>query len=123
MLENINRRGSVEGRTYSNGVIYVAEHEGRVIGVIAGIVFQWSGESLLEASRARKVGRILELFVDPAHRGQNVGTMLMEKIEVFFKQNGCDVSRVEVFGPNVKAYRFYHKLGYHDRTFDMIKKL
>jgi ribosomal protein S18 acetylase RimI-like enzyme len=44
-------------------------------------------------------------------------------MERYFRQNGCDVSRVEVFEPNVKAHAFYQKLGYHDRMFDMIKKM
>jgi ribosomal protein S18 acetylase RimI-like enzyme len=37
--------------------------------------------------------------------------MLAEKMEKHFRENRCDVSRVEVFEPNVKAHRFYRKLG------------
>jgi ribosomal protein S18 acetylase RimI-like enzyme len=113
LLDKVNRK---------NGVIYVAEHEGLVIGFIAGIIFEWSEEELLECVPL-KSGRILELFIDSNFRGQGVGTMLTEKMERYFRQNGCDVSRVEVFEPNVKAHDFYQKLGYHDRMFDMIKKM
>jgi len=113
LLKKVNR---------NNGVIYVAEHKGRVIGFIAGIIFEWSEKELLECVPL-KSGRILELFIDSNYRGQGVGTMLTEKMERYFRQNGCDVSRVEVFEPNVKAHYFYQKLGYHDRMFDMIKKM
>ncbi len=106
----------------NNGLIYVAEHENRVIGFIAGITYFQSFETLLECVPL-KSGRILELFVDSRYRGQNIGMMLTEKMEMHFKENMCDVSRVEVFEPNVKAHQFYRKLGYQDRIIDMIKGL
>jgi len=106
----------------NNGVIYVAEHEGRVIGCIAGIVYESSQEQLLGYIPS-KTGRVEELFVESAYRGQGVGTMLTEKMERYFTQNGCDVARVEVFEPNIEAHHFYQELGYHNDTIDMIKKL
>lgn len=106
----------------NSGVIYVADHENRIIGFIAGMAYSRSREELLEAVPL-KSGRILELFVDPRYRGQKIGTMLTEKMEEYFRQKHCDVSRVEVFEPNVMAHHFYKTLGYHDRTIDMIKKL
>lgn len=113
LLEEVHRK---------NGVIYVAEHKGRIVGFIAGIVYERSEEELLEAYPL-KSGRILELFIDSDYRGQGVGSMLTEKMERSFRQSGCGVSRVEVFEPNVKAHHFYEKLGYGDRIIDMIKKL
>jgi len=106
----------------NNGVIYVAEHEGRIIGFIAGIILRQSKEDLLQCIPST-AGRIIELFVDQQFRGQNIGTTFMKKMEKYFRQAGCDVSRVEVFEPNVEAHNFYRKRGYHDRSFDMIKKL
>lgn len=53
----------------NSGVIYVADHENRIIGFIAGMAYSRSREELLEAVPL-KSGRILELFVDPHYRGQ-----------------------------------------------------
>lgn len=111
MLEEVDK---------NNGVIYVVENEGRIAGFIAGITLRQSKEELLE-SIPSKAGRIIELFLDERFRGQGIGTRLIEKMEEYFRQNGCDVSRVEVFEPNIKAHNFYRKLGYQDRNIDMIK--
>lgn len=106
----------------NNGVIYVAESEGRLIGLIAGIVARQSKEDLLECIPS-KDGIILELFVDAQHRRQKVGTILMQRMEDYFRQNGCDASRVEVFEPNARAHNLYRKFGYTDRVIYLIKKL
>jgi GNAT superfamily N-acetyltransferase len=41
------------------------------------------------------------------HRRQKVATLLMEKVEEYFRQEGCKNSRVEVFEPNVGAHQLY----------------
>jgi ribosomal protein S18 acetylase RimI-like enzyme len=104
-----------------NGRIYVAENKNKIVGFIAGIVYEWSTEVLLECIPL-KSGRILELFVDSKHRRRGIGKMLMRKIEEYFRMSGCNVFRVEVFKPNTEAYQFYQVLGYQDRIIDMIKK-
>jgi ribosomal protein S18 acetylase RimI-like enzyme len=106
----------------NDGVIYLAEHEGHITGLIAVMVEQQSTGDLLECVPS-KGGRILELFVQTRYRGQNIGKLLMEKGEEYLKQQRCDVLRIEVFEPNGKAHDFYKKLGYQDRIIDMIKKL
>jgi GNAT superfamily N-acetyltransferase len=72
----------------NEGIAYVAEHEDRIIGFVAGVIQRQSKEDLLEYVSSTD-GRILELFVDPGHRRQNVGTMLMQKIEGYFKQKAA----------------------------------
>lgn len=72
----------------NEGTAYVAEHEGRIIGFIAGIIHRQSKEDLLECIPSTD-GRILELFIDPQHRRQNVGTMLMQKMKEYFKQKAA----------------------------------
>jgi len=113
MLEDVNKH---------TGIIYIAENEGRIVGFIAGMIPRQSQEESLETVPS-KAGRITELFIDEQFRGQGIGKRLIEKMEEYFRQNGCDVSRVEVFEPNVKAHNFYQKLGYQDRSIDMLKNL
>jgi len=104
-----------------DGIAYVAEDQGRIIGLIAGVILRQSKEDLLECVPS-KDGRILELFVDPQHRGREVGRMLMEKIERYFVEKKCDAVHVEVFAPNLDARAFYRRVGYGDRVVDMMKK-
>jgi len=66
---------------------------------------------------------ILELFVGVPYRRQKVGTTLMQRIEDYFQQKGCDASRVEVFETSDKAHNLYKKLGYVDRVIFMTEEL
>jgi GNAT superfamily N-acetyltransferase len=106
----------------NNGIIYVAESEGRIVGLVVGIMPEQTKEELLERVPFKR-GIVLELIVESGHRRKGVGIMLMESIEGYFKQNGCSVSGVDVFFPNKNAYRLYSKLGYLERTIWMTKKL
>jgi ribosomal protein S18 acetylase RimI-like enzyme len=106
----------------NNGIIYVAESEGRIVGLVVGIMPGQTKEELLELIPSKR-GNVLELVVENRCRGKGVGRMLMESIEDYFKQNGCSILGVEVFSPNKNAYLLYSKLGYRERTIWMTKKL
>lgn len=106
----------------SNGVFYVAEAEGRIVGLVVGIMPEQTEEQLLEQVPLKR-GVVLELVVEDRFRGKGVGTMLMERMEGYFKQNCCSVSGVDVFFPNKNAYRLYRKLGYRERDIWMTRKL
>ncbi len=126
------RRLPAWGKTYTrsllskikhhNGIIYVAEYDSKIIGVIAGIILKQSKLDLLEFAPT-KFGRVLELFVDEKFRGKHVGRLLMKKMEAYFKSAECDFVRIEVFQPNTLARDFYRKRGYTDRVIDTIKHL
>jgi len=102
------------------GVFVVALDAGMIVGFVAGI--------LQERKDRRDVidslgGRITELYIDVAFRGQGIGTRLMRHIEADFRTKGCDVVQVEVFAPNLPARRLYEKFGYAHRDIDTMKKL
>ena len=103
------------------GVIFLAMDENIPLGFIAGVVEKQDKDELLGCV-ASKPGRILELIVSAMYRGKNVGSVLMKRIEEYFHEQECDVLLVEVFEPNNLAHNFYKKLGYTDRSIDMIKK-
>jgi len=106
----------------NNGIIYVAETKGRVVGSIVGIIHEQTREELLEHVPFKR-GVVLELIVEVEYRKKRVGTLLMEKIEDYFRQNGCSVAGVDVFFPNKIAYRLYCRLGYCNRDIWMTKNL
>jgi ribosomal protein S18 acetylase RimI-like enzyme len=106
----------------NNGIIYVAETKGRIVGVVVGIIPEQTKEELLELVPYKR-GVVLELIVENGYREKGIGTLLMEKMEGYFKQKGCSVSGVDVFPPNKNAYQLYCKLGYLERNIWMTKKL
>lgn len=103
------------------GAIFLAKDENIPLGFIAGVVEKQDKDELLGCVPSRP-GRILELIVSDKYRGKNVGSLLMERVEEYFHDEGCTVLLVEVFEPNNLAHNFYKKLGYTDRSIDMIKK-
>ena len=106
----------------NNGIIYVAELEGELVGAVIGTMPEQTEEDRLEHVPS-KFGEVLELVVKAEYRDRGVGTVLMKKLEEYFKENDCNIAGVGVLVPNRKAYRLYRKLGYKDRSIYMTKDL
>lgn len=70
-----------------------------------------------------KFGEVLELVVKAEYRGRGIGTMLMNKLEEYFKENHCNIAGVGVLVPNKNAHRLYSTLGYKNRSTYMTKNL
>lgn len=105
-----------------DGVIYIAEIDNIPVGMIAGVFEKQTDIDKLECIPS-KPARILELIVSEKYRSQGIGLLLMNKIEEYFKKEGVDIIRVEVFEPNKNTHNFYSKSGYEDRAIDMVKKI
>jgi ribosomal protein S18 acetylase RimI-like enzyme len=106
----------------TGGIIYLAKEGQDVVGCIAGVI-EIQREEEIVGEYPSVTGRILELVIQEKNRGQGVGLKLMEKMENYFRVNGCDIVRVECFVPNASAYGFYVQLHYHDRMIDLVKQL
>lgn len=106
----------------NHGIIFIAEYERKSVGCIIGIIKVATEEDLLD-TLPFKDGRIIELFVDPSFREKNIGSILVEKIERYFCENGCGVSELGCLATNGIAHKFYEKKGYINRNIDMCKKL
>lgn len=102
------------------GVFSVALANDLIVGFVVGTVETLTNRlDVIDST----VGRITELYVDAAFRGQGIGTHLMEHVEGYFRANRCDVVKVEVFAPNLPARRLYEKFGYQHRDIDSMKNL
>lgn len=112
----------LKGVQSRNGMIFISEFESRIVGCVAGWLVQEDDADLI-AAHPSKTGRVFELFVDEVVRGRRVGSRLMEHIEAWFREQGCDSVRVEVFYPNENAADFYKKNGYTERCLDLLKIL
>ncbi len=56
-----------------------------------------------------------ELYVEPALRGQGIGTGLLKAAEALCRQRGSELLEINVDGEDTDARRFYERHGYLDR--------
>lgn len=106
----------------NEGICYLAIDNDKVIGLIMGCIFPYDKYDYLDYKCPRR-GEITELIVTKKVRSKGVGKLLMDKIETYFKEKGCEYVFVEVFGYNENAYNFYQKDDYHTRMYHMIKNI
>jgi len=117
------------GDSYAAELVQKAQQrEGRIIialvghtavGVAAGIIKRWDSPT----SRIANEGEVLELFVAREYRSMGIGSQLMQKMEDFFRQSGCEVISVAVFAPNTSARNLYKCLGYSERVISLRKTI
>ena len=104
------------------GVVFVAEQNGTLVGFVGIYLKKQTAEEQLEFI-PMKIGYISDLFVNEKYRGKHIGEQLIEKAHQYFKFNNCTHSKLEVFGPNINAHKFYVNHGYRDKNIEMIKTL
>ena len=104
------------------GKIYLAIEDKIVLGVVMGIVDIKDDIDKLTNDCA-KTGSVIELVVKSDKRGNAIGKLLLEKIELYFKSINCKRINIEVFGPNKKGLNFYEKNGYISRDIIVSKKI
>jgi ribosomal protein S18 acetylase RimI-like enzyme len=102
------------------GIFLIAEMKNTIVGFGVAIIATLSKDELMEVV-PHTPGRVTELFVDNQYRGMGIGTKIMDQLEIYLKQNGCNSINIEVFAPNNKTHDLYKKLDYVDRNVDMIK--
>lgn len=77
--------------------VVVAEHEGRVVGVV-----RWTpGDATVQS-----------LYVHPGHQGQGTGAALLEAATGALADQGAPVARLWVFAANAPARAFYRRHGW-----------
>lgn len=106
----------------NSGKCYLAIEEEKVLGLIMGIIVKYEEVDYLDY-KCPKSGRVTELVVTSSARGKGVGKLLMDKMEEYFMEEGCEYIHIDVFAYNLRAMKFYGDLGYHSRMHDVIKKI
>ena len=106
----------------NEGKCFLAFDEGKVIGLIMGMIPPYDPYDYLDYKCPRR-GLITELIVTAKTRNKGIGKSLIEKMEEYFKANACEYVLVDVFAYNEKALNFYKQKGYHPRMYTNIKKL
>jgi len=104
------------------GILFVMEENGKLLGFIAGSIPGETEEDLLD-HYPTKEGIVHELVVSKDAQGKNIGRQLLQELERYFGEKGCISVRVGCFTPNIAAHAFYEKCGYSDRHVEMLKTL
>ncbi len=103
------------------GKMFLYQEEEQVIGLVVGII---NNEAMKTYDfEAPKRGRITELIVSQKRRSKGYGKKLLQAMEHWLKEEGCQDILLGVFGYNEKAISFYEDNGYHMRMLEMTKKL
>ena len=110
-----------EMRKY-NGKCYLAVENGEVVGLILGIIPQYTKYDYLDY-KCPKRGQVLEIIVKKEHRRKGIGNHLMKKLEDYFNSEDCEYIIIEVLSYNTTAKAFYDYNKYHERTEVQIKKI
>ena len=106
----------------NNGKCYIAVCNNKVMGLIMGTIIKFDEYDYLDY-KCPKCGEVTELVVSKKVRSSGIGTLLMNKIEEYFKSIGCEYISIDVFAYNKIGINFYEKHGYHTRGLIDIKKI
>lgn len=101
------------------GEIFIAEHEGMVIGFVSLSISSKNDELILKKVNAVYISDIL---ISEGYRNKGVGTALIKKAEDFARKNNIRFLKLVVFSEN-KAKKLYDKLGFVDYETTMLKEL
>jgi ribosomal protein S18 acetylase RimI-like enzyme len=105
----------------NNGVFYVAENSRGIVGFVAARMVKQDKIDAIEIGRKESIGEITELYVTQSQRGKGTAQKLMSIAEKYLNDKGCTHMKLNVFAPNMRARRFYQKLGYTERMLELGK--
>lgn len=105
-----------------NGRIFIATVNAQPAGIVAGFVTEQSQFNLLSVVPT-KLGVISDVYVEEKFRGRQIGSKLMNAIETYLKNKGCDSIWITIVAFNTKAHSFYKMHGYEDREIGLLKKI
>lgn len=105
-----------------NGKCFLAIENGKAIGLIMGTIPPYDEYDYLDY-KCPKRGEVTELIISSKVRSKGIGSLLMNKMEEYFKSVGCEYIIIDVFAYNESAINFYEKQGYHTRMIVDIKKI
>lgn len=103
------------------GKIFLATEDEKVIGLIIGLIN--NEEENTYDFKAPKRGRVTELVVSKEYRANGIGKELLNKMESYFKEVGCQGVLIDVFAYNENAQKFYAENGYFSRSIEVMKKI
>jgi len=89
--------------------VFVAVHEGRVVGYIFCIISEIKDSTMLFDM---KNIHLEDVCIDESCRGMGIGSVLMEYVTDWAKKSGCTHMDLDVWEFNEGARRFYERYGF-----------
>ncbi len=93
----------------ANGRVFVAEHEGAVVGFVAVLAAQPFTEL---DDPPGTYALVTDVVVQASHRGHGIGSQLLRHAEAFVRVAGATELRIGVLAENVAARRLYLDSGF-----------
>ncbi|MBI4225644.1 GNAT family N-acetyltransferase [Candidatus Roizmanbacteria bacterium] len=118
----ISLKETLENVEKYQGKIWLAEDEGKVIGFVIGAIWEESEKNKLEIG-PHKLSEVLDIYLEDEYRRKGIGKTMLQMMEKYFKEKGCDSIWILVFAPNENAHNMYKKLGFVDREIGMLKEI
>lgn len=100
-----------------DALVLVAVEDGEVVGHLIGTFSPAS--SMWTAGRAE----LVSTFVDDAHRGQGIGSRMVEDFVAWGAARGAARLHVSAYVANSAAIRFYQRLGFVPLTMELTADL
>lgn len=82
----------------------------------------WLGNAI-EQKTGVSYAHILLIYVQPQHRGQGIGTALIQQAETWAKARGDRALGLQVFADNQPALNLYRRQGFQTQSLLMVKAL
>lgn len=101
----------------TNGVCFVAEVDGQIVGYFT------ANKKELPGYRLVTVADLENLVVDENFRNRGIGKILMDKFLSWAKEIGAKRASVNVFSANTKGIAFYNREGFTSFETTLEKKL
>ncbi len=98
------------------GAILVAESEGAIIGYTC-IHAATPNEDPDEINYT--FAYVRDIAVNNSHRGQGVGTVLLEAAKTHARENGATCLRISVLAENTGAVSLYQRFGFRARVIEL----
>ncbi|MGV3720641.1 MAG: GNAT family N-acetyltransferase [Actinomycetota bacterium] len=83
--------------------VFVAEADGEVVGYVTTRLDRFTG-----------IGRIPNLAVDDAQRGQGLGTRLIEHAIQWMREQGMAMAKIETLVQNERGQALYPRFGFQE---------
>lgn len=96
--------------------LFVADDDGKLIGFAAV-------STRFIVRYPRPIAELDELFVDPEARAHGVGSLLMEAVEAFAREQHCYRLYIESAYEHKIGHSFYEHLGYKNNGYHFLKNL
>jgi GNAT superfamily N-acetyltransferase len=96
--------------------LFIAEEGGTIVGFAAVSVVP-----LIQSDGA--LGRISAVAVADGARGQGLGKLLIDRVEEYALEHGCDRLEVTSNAAPEEANDFYGQLGFEQRAHRLVKKV